>query len=761
MKRILLLLVLSLLCIGLLPAQNTEENAALSVIQRYLSNQTSGAQLDVSVRVCEGTSVARFAKQPVPQNPNLPTFAYCYHRGKLSIAATDGVSACRAFYDFVRATESGISSWSYDRLQMADKIADRTVMKQSPFQHHQYMNVVTFGYSCPFWDEQRWDEEIDWMALHGIDMPLVLIGAEQVYREVFLDLGLTSEEIDAWEVGPAHLPWFRMGNLSGNSFDGPLGDAWNQRQEQLCKHVLQRMRELGMQPICPAFGGFVPPAYVARTGVPTDTTGWDWMPRECRNYRISPLSAEFVDIGRRFIQKWESKFGKGLFYISDSFNEMEIPSDLQTLTCYGDSVYRSITAANPDAVWVTQGWTFVWQYGQWGRERFEALTRNVPDDKMLVLYMSPEYDPARYWNTGGEPCYRQYGGFVGKQWAYTLLPNMGGKNFYTGDLAKYAWDFPKEIAQYGREANNLTVYGITAEGIENNEMLYELIMDAGWSYTTRDVQDWMRHYARCRYGACPPALERFYQTLLHTNYGKYIDHPRFGWQNGAVLTQQGSAVLDSAFYVAVEDLMRKVDELQTIASPALETDLAEVVAMYLGGRADQYGLHLQQLLDSAAVVEDTTQKRELIEAAERWVEKIDFTLLQLDSAIAIHPQRLERWEQQAVQLIPTPAEQQRNARNARRIVTIWYGNHVANEPVQDYAAHIWSGLVRDYYRPRVVGAWNNKILKAQGYGENTPLMFSQVTFENAFVNNAPNLTPTPQLPNDKIQFLSRLILMNR
>lgn len=761
MKR-LLLLVGTLLCLMTLSAQRTkEEKAALSVIQRYQYTQTSGNTIKVSVRVCDSKTVALFGQQNLSDDQQLPLFAYRYHDGKLKILATDGVSACRAFYDFVRATESGMSSWSHSRLQFPETIADTLVMKQSPFQYHTYMNVVTFGYSCPFWDEKRWDEEIDWMALHGINMPLVLIGAEQVYREVFLELGLTPEDVDSWEVGPAHLPWFRMGNLSGNSFDGPLGPAWNQREEQLCKHVLERMRDLGMQPVCPAFGGFVPPAYLALTGVPADTTGWNWMPREYRNYRISPLSTEFVDIGRRFIQKWEAKYGKGLFYISDSFNEMDVPSDLNTLTCYGDSVYRSIVSANPDAVWVTQGWTFVWQYGQWGRERFDALTRHVPDDKMMVLYMSPEYDPARYWNTGGEPCFQQYDGFVGKQWAYTLLPNMGGKNFYTGDLKKYAWDFPQEIAQYRQLHNNLTAYGITAEGIENNELLYELITDVGWGYATEQVLPWMRHYARCRYGNCPPALEQFYRVLLQTNYGKYIDHPRFGWQNGAVLTQQGSAVLDSIFYAGVEELMQHVDELQAISCPALEADMAEVVAMYLGGKTDQYGLNIQVLLDSVAVANDSNVKRNLIEKAERLVEKIDGTLWLLDSAIAIHPQSLEHWERMAWQLIPTENEQLRNARNARRIVTIWYGNHKANEPVQDYAAHIWSGLVRDYYRPRVVGAWNNKILLAQGYSEHSPLMFSQVLFENAFVENAPNLSPTPVLPDDKMLFLSRRILMNR
>ena len=38
------------------------------------------------------------------------------------------------------------------------------------------MNVCTFGYSYAHWDWKRWEREIDWMALNGINMPLAFNG---------------------------------------------------------------------------------------------------------------------------------------------------------------------------------------------------------------------------------------------------------------------------------------------------------------------------------------------------------------------------------------------------------------------------------------------------------------------------------------------------------------------------------------------------------------------------------------------------------
>lgn len=46
-----------------------------------------------------------------------------------------------------------------------------------------------------FWDWDRWEKEIDWMALHGINIPLAVTGAEAVWYNVLDKLGYTKTEI--------------------------------------------------------------------------------------------------------------------------------------------------------------------------------------------------------------------------------------------------------------------------------------------------------------------------------------------------------------------------------------------------------------------------------------------------------------------------------------------------------------------------------------------------------------------------------------
>jgi alpha-N-acetylglucosaminidase len=50
-----------------------------------------------------------------------------------------------------------------------------------------------------------------------------------------------------------------MGNIRG--WGGPLSSAWHTRSLILQKQILQRLRELGMIPVLPAFAGHLPRAF--------------------------------------------------------------------------------------------------------------------------------------------------------------------------------------------------------------------------------------------------------------------------------------------------------------------------------------------------------------------------------------------------------------------------------------------------------------------------------------------------------------------
>lgn len=320
-----------------------------------VSGQPRRAEMKAAREVIERTFpqwAERLKLEPADKQEGCDVFEqHIDGKQRLTVKASSGVALCKGVYDFLRRNALGIYSWSGTRETLPEsgrQLLTRQVV--SPFAHHYYFNVVTYGYSMPYWDWERWEQEIDWMALHGIDMPLALVANEAISARVWKRLGLTDEETAAYFVGPAHLPWMRMGNISG--IDGPLPEQWHERTIALQHRILDRMRSLGMTPICPGFAGFVPQALQrVYPHIKLTETSWGGA---FHNWMLSPEDELFPAIGKMFIEEWEKEFGKNSHYIVDSFNEMDIPFPpkedprrYELLASYGERVYQSSVRETP------------------------------------------------------------------------------------------------------------------------------------------------------------------------------------------------------------------------------------------------------------------------------------------------------------------------------------------------------------------------------------------------------------------------------
>lgn len=120
-----------------------------------------------------------------------------------------------------------------------------------------YLNVCTFSYSFVWWDWSRWERELDFMAMRGVTLALAFTGQESVMLETLKQLGVSEENIlNEYFSGPAFLAWQRMGNIRG--YGGPIRKDWVDRQFELGKKIVNRMRKLGIKTVLPTFNGYVP-----------------------------------------------------------------------------------------------------------------------------------------------------------------------------------------------------------------------------------------------------------------------------------------------------------------------------------------------------------------------------------------------------------------------------------------------------------------------------------------------------------------------
>jgi len=201
---------------------------------------------------------------------------------KLQITANSGVAAAWGFNYYLKYYCNSTVNWSGKKININEKdlpIVSEIVKITAKDMIRFNQNVCTYSYSYVWWDFKRWEYEIDWMALNGINLVYAHTAAEYSWIKVFADMGFTKNEIDDFFAGPAYLAWFRMGNLK--KFGGPLPDSWHYDQFVLQKAILNRYNELGIKYVLPAFAGFVPDQIVRFYPNTSFTNARDWVGFSC------------------------------------------------------------------------------------------------------------------------------------------------------------------------------------------------------------------------------------------------------------------------------------------------------------------------------------------------------------------------------------------------------------------------------------------------------------------------------------------------
>jgi len=252
---------------------------------------------------------------------------------------------------------------------------------------------------------------------------------------------------------------------------------------------------------------------------------------------------------------------------------------------------------------------------------------------------------------------------------------MGGKVPLNGNLDFYA-TAPKEALQYSKKGN-LVGFGFAPEGIENNEVIYELLTDWGWRNDIIDLDQWLEMYCKARYGGYPPKMKEAWHLLQQSCFGTFTDHPRFKYQ---FRPGSGNTTVHKSkeFNEAVQLFLACSDELGN--SELYVYDAIELGVQVLGLRTDA-------LLEKAEHIK--SKKR-----FEIYEEAIELMML-MDKLLASHPNhKLENWVDLARNFGDTPEEKQYYESNAKRLITTWGGN------VNEYSARTWNGLIGTYYAPR-------------------------------------------------------------
>ncbi|KAK4949695.1 hypothetical protein LTR10_011536 [Elasticomyces elasticus] len=630
-----------------------------------------------------------------------------------------------------------------DKLQSLPRCASFNGSSIVPWRYH--FNTVTFSYTAAFWSWEDWEDELDWLALRGVNLPLAWNGFEKILVEVFEEMGLSQPEIFDFLSGPAFQAWNRFGNIQG-SWGGQLPMAWINSQFDLQKQILQRMTELGMTPVLPAFTGFVPrtfPDLYPNASV-VNISQWSGFPTQYTNDTfLDPSDPLFARMQKSFITKQQQYYGNvSSIYTLDQFNENDpISGDLTALEQLSYTVWQSLKAADPNAIWMLQGWLFFSNSDFWTNDRVEAFLGGVTKNTdMLILDLFSETQPQ----------WQRLDSYYGKPWIWCELHGYGGNQGLYGQVMNVTINPISALAN----SSSLVGFGLTMEGQEGNEIMYDLLLDQAWSGSPIDLTTYFHNWATTRYsnatqGTLPPQMYQTWDALLHSVYNNTnLTAAQAVTKSIYELAPNATGLLNRTGHhptTITYNTTTLVKAWQTFISAANSTpslwaneayqfDLIDITRQVLANAFNPvYSSFVTQTNLTALHNANTSALNASLTAASHTQSQLLALLTTLNGLVCLTPSSAPESS------LPSWVSAARAWADSNSSVSDFYAFDAVNQvtlwgptgQISDYASRQWCGLISGYYLPRwqtFTGTYLNSLTTGQPVNQ-TQLQSQLLTWE--------------------------------
>ncbi|KAH9053519.1 hypothetical protein Ae201684P_015285 [Aphanomyces euteiches] len=681
------------------------------------------------------------------------------HNGRLRIRGSSATAIGFALHKYLKDIVHTQMDWDNHDLNIPIVLPPLsnsiTVRKHSQVTY--YLNVVTTSYSFWSWGWEQWEKHIDWMALNGINMPLAFTGQEKVWLETFKQFNVSTAGMLHFFAGAAFQAWGRMGNIRDSW--GPFGTVpleFIEDQFKLQLQILDRMKEFGMVPALPAFAGHVPEelVHLYPHAEVRKSSRWAGFPEKFTCvHMLDPTDPLYLDIGRTFIETQTKLYGgyTSSVYQTDTYNELQPhTSDAAYLRASSKAVIDSMLAADPNAVWIMQGWLFYFMSSYWTNDKIEAYLGGVANDRLIMLDLWSESFPV--WSRTSS--------YFGKPWIYCVLHTFGGNLGLHGNLKKLASD---PITSHETSQGHMIGLGLTMEGVFQNYVVYDLALEMAWNDAPVPLDSWLLQYIHRRYhveNEHATAAWAFLKQSVYQDQGLVpsLSTVRPRWKlcldAEAVLVhrqeeatpllpasnheQHAPDVVKAAWSAMIT--AAKNESLQTVDS--FQHDLVDLTRQVLSNLMATYYADLTHLYHDAA-----SDPKAVCAKGDQILE----LMLDLDEILATNKAfLLGVWIRDA-KARGTAATAPYFEYQARNQLTRW-GVGTLN----DYANKQWAGLMKDYYVSRW-RIWLDAVCAAKK--AHTPMDDAKVdgeinAFEIAWQTKTDIFSSLPQ--GDTVQVATRL-----
>ncbi len=595
-------------------------------------------------------------------------------KDQLHIYATTPSAAAMGFNYYLNKYCHQMMSHGADNLRSLDVLPEvrPKCIIETPFQYRYALNYCTFNYSMSFYQWNDWERELDWMALHGVNLMLATTGMEIIWQKTLEPFGFSEKEILDFIPGPAYTAWWLMGNLEG--WGGPVTEDMISRQMQLQKRILSRMKELGIEPVLQGFYGMVPTTLQAKFPAAKIFDQGKWGGGFQRPAFLSPMDSLFTRMADVYYRNIKNIYGDFHFFEGDPFHEGGTSTGMD-VTSSAKAIQFQMQKQFPGSTWVLMAW---------GENPVDALVNGIQKDRMLVLELNGENPDnwAKTNATGNIP------------WIWCSINNYGETTGLKGNLDCVLQDPRRSLHMpHGKDLKGI---GLAAEGILNNPVFYELLLTHAWG-PAKSTDSLLHDYMKYRYGKEDDDL---YSGLIMLSKSVYSSERDGGTESvfaarpnkevksvstwGSTKIGYDRRVLENALQVYLKAAGRFSQ------SETFQYDITEIAGQVLANQG-------QRAYDSAMLYFNQKEKSKY-----NYFKNEFFHLLDLqEQLMSTNKNRMVgTWLNQARNFGRTDYEKNLAERNARMQITIWGPDTNPATDLHDYAYKEWSGLIKDLYRVR-------------------------------------------------------------
>jgi alpha-N-acetylglucosaminidase len=618
--------------------------------------------------------IGQFSCEVISRDNNADVFEIESAGGKVVLRGNNAVSLASAFNWYLKYTAKCDFSECGVQLELPETlpVVPNKIHQAATVPHRFMFNYCTYGYTMPWWRWDRWERELDWMAMNGINLPFIITGQEAVWINTFTQFGYTEQEVRQWLGSPAHFPWTFMQNM--HSFGGELPKEWAAQRVELARKIIARARALGMKTVMQGYYGMVLPDFAKRHPGAKIIPQGGWAGGLARPDMLDPTDPFFAKIAATFMAEQEKLFGRAGYYTADPFHEGGNATGVDMVDC-GKRMLAAMQAQDPDAVWVKMCW----------QTDNAALLSAIPNDRVLALDLWSENTP--FWPNGA---------FAGKPWIWCLLHNFGGNTDLSTQLSHLAKVFPETMAAPNK--GKLVGLALTPEGHCNSPVVYDLMPEFIWRKEAVEIKPWLTDYTTRRYGAASAKANEAWDGILNTVGDIRYSGVRETPANSILMARplRGERARTYGNTRPTHNKARLAKAWLALGAAAPECGASD------GYRYDLADITRQVLGDLARpVFERANQAYSSKNAAdfEKYSKQFLKIIADSDEIAATRPEfLLGTWIKDARSWGATPAAKDLHEYQARLLITSW--NAVPGGDLNDYACRQWAGLLKDYYRVR-------------------------------------------------------------